>query len=332
MAVSRMRFACASLSALAVLSGVFVFHGCSTSSTRAGGADYTVERDVVFTPPEWPQPLSADVYMPRGEGPFPAVLLVHGGGWRRRDRSDMARLSERFAARGFVAVNTSYRFAPKYRFPAQLEDLRQVLRWMHENAAGHRLDPQRIGALGYSAGAHLVTLLATVSPGDELDESSDGRTLRPRAVVGGGTPTDLRKFKGGRLVPEFLGATQQENPAVFALASPIVHVTADDPPMFLYHGAWDALVPPSHAIDMKRALDAAGVRSELRIERGLGHMTAFALGRSAHDGAIAFLERELAAGPSMTSVSLTPIPDASVRARHVVLARPRSDAGTFNSD
>jgi len=244
----------------------------------------------------------------------------------------MARLSERFAARGFVAVNTSYRFAPKYRFPAQLEDLRQALRWMHENAALHRLDSTRIGALGYSAGAHLVTLLATVSPGDELDASSDGRTLRPKAVVGGGTPTDLRKFKGGRLVPEFLGATQQENPAVFALASPIVHVTPDDPPMFLYHGAWDALVPPSHAIDMKRALDAAGVRSELRIERGLGHMTTFALGRSAHAGAIAFLERELAAGPSRTSVSLTPIPDASVRARHVVLARPRSDAGTLIPD
>ena len=56
---------------------------------------------------------------------------------------------------------------------------------------------------------------------------------------------------------------------MFALASPIVHVTPDDPPMFLYHGAWDALVPPSHAIDMKRALDAAGVRSELRIERSV---------------------------------------------------------------
>ncbi len=316
MTVSRMSVVRASLSVLAVVGGFLAFHGCSTFSTRAGGGDYTVERDVVFTPPEWPQPLRADVYMPRGEGPFPAVLLVHGGGWRRRDRSDMARLSERFAARGFVAVNTSYRFAPKFRFPAQLEDLRQALRWMHENAARHRLDPHRIGALGYSAGAHLVTLLATVSPGDELDGSPDDRTLRPRAVVGGGTPTDLRKFKGGRLVPEFLGATQQENPAVFALASPIVHVTPDDPPMFLYHGAWDALVPPSHAIDMKRALDAAGVRSELRIERGLGHMTTFALGRSAHEGAIAFLERELGAGPLMTSVSLTPAPetrDASSR-------------------
>jgi acetyl esterase/lipase len=304
---------------MAVLGSFLAFHGCSTFSTRAGGGDYTVERDIVFTPPEWPQPLLADVYMPRGEGPFPAVLLVHGGGWRRRDRSDMARLSERLVARGFVAVNTSYRFAPTYQFPAQLEDLRQTLRWMHENSARYRLDSTRIGALGYSAGAHLVTLLATVSPGDELDVSPDGWSLRPRAVVGGGTPTDLRKFKGGRLVPEFLGATQQENPAVFALASPIVHVTADDPPMYLYHGAWDALVPASHAIDMKRALDAAGVRSELRIERGLGHMTTFALGRSAHEGAIAFLERELAVGPLMTSVSLTPTPearDASSRALH----------------
>jgi acetyl esterase/lipase len=280
-----------------IAGGMLAFHGCSTMSTRAV-ADYTVERNVVFTPRGWPQPLAADVYTPQGEGPFPAVLLVHGGGWRRRDRSDMTSLSERFAARGFVAMNTSYRFAPEYRFPAQLADLRQALRWLQANAARHRLDPSRIGALGYSAGAHLVTLLATVSPGDDLDVSLGGEALRPRAVVGGGTPTDLRKFKGGRLVPEFLGATFEENPSLFALASPIVHVTSDDPPMFLYHGGWDALVPPSHAIDLKHALDTAGVRSELHVLRGLGHMTTFALTRAVHEHAIAFLERELSPGPA----------------------------------
>lgn len=277
--------------------GMLAFHGCSTLPTRAL-ADYAVERDVVFTPKGWPEPLAADVYTPRGEGPFPAVLLVHGGGWRRRDRSDMTRLSERLVERGFVAMNTSYRFAPRYRFPAQLADLREALRWLHANAARLRLDPNRVGALGYSAGAHLVTLLATVSPGDELDQSLGGGSLRPRAVVGGGTPTDLRRFKGGRLVPEFLGATWEENPSVFALASPIVHVTPDDPPMFLYHGGWDALVPPSHAIDLSRALAAAGVHSELHVLRGFGHMTAFGLARSVHERAIAFLERELSRGPA----------------------------------
>jgi len=115
-----------------------------------------------------------------------------------------------------------------------------------------------------------------------------------QAVVAGGTPSDLRKFTGGRLVPQFLGAKLQEKPELFALASPIVHVTPGDAPMFLYHGGGDTLVDLSHAEDLKRALDEAKVRAELRVVPVLGHVLTFMLARGTEDEAMDFLAGVLA--------------------------------------
>lgn len=259
--------------------------------TAPAGAE--VVRDIVYTPPGWPEALAADLHLPDGPGPHPAVLVVHGGGWERRSRADMESIAERLAARGFVAMNVSYRFAPAHRFPAQLHDLQQALRWLRAAAPRYGVDAQRVGAFGYSAGGHLAALLGTVSAGDALDAPHGGLQTRLQAVVAGGAPSDLRKFSGGRLVPQFLGTTLQEKPELFALASPIVHVSHGDPPMFLYHGGGDALVDLSHAEDMKRALDAARVRAELRVVPLLGHVLTFLLARGTEDQAMDFLQVEL---------------------------------------
>jgi acetyl esterase/lipase len=252
-----------------------------------------VVRDVVYTPPGWPEALAADLHLPPHEGPRPAVLVVHGGGWERRTRADMDSIAARLAERGFVAMNVSYRFAPAYRFPAQLHDLQQALRWLRAAAPLYNVDPQRIGAFGYSAGGHLAALLGTVSTGDPLDAPHGGARTRLQAVVAGGAPTDLRKFPGGKLVPQFLGTTLQQDPALFALASPVAHVSRDDPPMFLYHGRGDRLVDASHSTDLKQALDAAGVRAELHEVPLLGHVATFLLARGAEERAFEFLENVL---------------------------------------
>ncbi len=259
---------------------------CSHSS-------HLLERNVTYTPAGWPQALAADIYAPQdaaqAAGLRPAVLLVHGGGWENRGRSDMDGVAERLAGRGFVVMNVAYRFAPSYRFPAPLHDLQHAMRWLRAYAAKYAVDPERIGAFGYSAGGHLAALLGTVSDGDALDQPYGGRETRVQAVVAGGAPLDLRKFTGGRLVPQFLGATLAENPALFATASPLVHVTREDAPMFLYHGGWDDLVDRSHSEDMKRALDQAGVHAELRIVPLLGHVATFLLARGTEAEAIEFL-------------------------------------------
>ncbi len=245
--------------------------------------DTTVEEDVRFSPPDWPQALYADVHRPQaGRDDHPAVLVVHGGGWEGRSRADMTTTARRLAGWGFVAVNIDHRFAPEYQFPAQLHDVQIALHWMHDHADELRIDPDRIGALGFSSGGHLVSLAAMVAgQGGELDRPHGGERARPVAVVSGGTPTDLRKFPGGELVPRFLGGRLEDIPEVFAAASPVAHVHADAPPVFLYHGGMDRLVPPDHATDFHAALAAEGVPTELYWMRLRGHVTAFLTSRTA---------------------------------------------------
>jgi len=261
--------------------------------THATRDAYTMQQNIVYTPVSWPQPLEADVYVPTSAGPFPGVLVIHGGGWAYGKRSHMNHIAERLAQRGYAVMNVSYRLAPAFQFPAQVQDLQQAVRWMRQNAATYRIDPARIGAFGYSAGGHLAELLGTISPGDGGDKKTLGPHMRIQAVVAGGARTDLRKVPSGQWVPQFLGTTLDKNPAVFAHASPIVHVSPDDPPMFLYHGGSDTLVNVSHARAMKQALDTAGIPAELHIAPGLGHTAAFASHDSAIEAGIAFLDRWL---------------------------------------
>lgn len=245
---------------------------------------YSVERNQVYTPEGWPQVLRADVYRPSAEGRRPAVLLIHGGGWEVPDRRhQMESIARRLAERGYVVVNATYRLAPAHQHPAPVEDLQQALSWMRERSAALSIDPARVATFGYSAGGHLAALLGSQVP-------------TVRAVVAGGAPTDLGKWRSGRLVVQYLGGARDDMPARYAAASPVAQIKPGHPPVFLYHGQADDLVPVDHSLDYKAALDRAGVRNELFLTRGLGHITAFLLDGPAVEAAIGFLDRELRGG------------------------------------
>lgn len=254
---------------------------------------YTVAKDVVFTPANWPQRLLADVYVPAGKGPFPAVLVIHGGGWEEGDREQVQSIAERVAERGYVVMNVTYRLSPAYRFPDAVYDVQQAARWLRAHASEYQVDATHVGAFGYSAGAHLAAMLGTISKGDILDKPYGGRETRMQAVVAGGTPTDLRKFPDSPLVLQFLNTTMRDKPEVFAQASPVTHVSKDDPPFFIYHGGIDMLVPVDQAEDLKVALDAVSVPAELYILRGREHLSAFFTDWGAVDAALDFLDRNL---------------------------------------
>lgn len=228
--------------------------------------------------------LLAEVNVPHGTGPFPAVLLVHGGGWVGGEPSDMAALARRLAQQGFVTVNIAYRLAPEHRHPAQADDLATALAWTRQQADALRVDPQRVGVWGYSAGAHLAALAAGRLPLKE----------RPQAVVAGGLPADLRRYPGSPLIAKLMGTSLEEDPQGWADASPLHHVDGDLPPVFLYHGSWDWVVGAVNARDMKAALDREQVPNELYLIRGYGHFAAFLWHRGAEDAAMAFLRRHLA--------------------------------------
>ncbi len=257
------------------------------SLPRYGGVQSEV---VTYSPEDWPTELRADLHYPEARGPHPAVLVVHGGGWERRSREDMTRIARRLARRGFVVMNVDHRFAPQFRFPAQLHDLQVAMHWLHDQAEELDLLPDGIGALGFSSGGHLVSLLAVVAgQGGELDTPHGGIRTRPAAVVAGGAPTDLRKYPGGTLVPQFLGGTQEEMPGKFTVASPVTHVHEKVPPFFFFHGGRDTLVPADHATDMIAALEQKGVHAELYLMRLRGHVSSFLTSRWAIEEGARFL-------------------------------------------
>lgn len=274
----------------AVTSGCAVTHtgGPDAPAPSPASMAFDVQRDIVFTPSDWVTPLKADVYRPRGDGPFPAVLVIHGGGWARGSRDEMAHICKKLAAKGFVAVNAEYRLAPAFHFPAPVQDLQQALRWMHDDASEQHIDARRIGVWGYSAGAHLAALLGVLSPGDP--NFAEG--LRVQAVVSGGTPVDLRRGASSSLIQQFIGKKLEEAPEAYQQASPIAYVSKDDPPMFLYHGGMDIIVKEVNATRMRDELAGVGVPAETYIVHGTGHIGAFFHG-GAIDAGIDFLQRYL---------------------------------------
>src|SRR5581483_11615346 len=102
-----------------------------------------------------------------GDGPFPAVVCIHGGGFRAGSRQGYDGLCLRLAQRGYVAVTASYRLAPQFQFPAAVHDVKAAVRWLRANAKKYHIDPERIGVTGGSAGGHLAQFLGVtggVSP------------------------------------------------------------------------------------------------------------------------------------------------------------------------
>lgn len=249
---------------------------------------------VVYTPADWPQALQAEVYQPKGDGPFPGMLLVHGGGWEGRHREDMDRLARYYTGRGYVVMNISYRFAPAAVYPAQVHDLQQAMHWLHREAGRLQLDRDRIAAFGYSAGAHLVSLMALAAgTGETVDQPWGGIETRPAAVIAGGAPMDLRKYRDGELVPQFLGGRIEEIPETFAAASPVTLVHGQAPPFFLFHGSRDSLVTIDHAEDFVAALRARDVPVELVPQAARGHILTFLTVGTALPDADRFLARHL---------------------------------------
>jgi len=184
------------------------------------------------------------------------------------DKRSTAHVAEAAAERGFAAFNVNYTLATPENpgFPRQLTELRAAVRWIRANAAQLNVDPDRIGALGASAGGHLVALLALGSDGP-LEEGS-----RIRAAVTWSAPTKLDSLRGwlGLAVQNLVGCLQLECPRREDAASPVTHVSPDDAPMMIVNGRRE-IVAASQARLLARRLGWIGVPHRLRIVPGADH-------------------------------------------------------------
>jgi acetyl esterase/lipase len=205
--------------------------------------------------------LLLDASVPKGSGPFPVAIIVHGGGWGSGDKQrDVAVLFEPLTQAHFAWFSINYRLAPEHRYPASIEDVDQAIRWVSAHAAQFKGDPRRIAVMGYSAGGHLACLAAM-------------RARRERnvaAVVGLAAPTDLvadaeRRNGLSNALKNLLDrqTLDDEVRAILGDISPINHVRSGLPPFLLIHGTADKSVPYSQSQNLQARLRAAGVPCEL---------------------------------------------------------------------
>lgn len=265
----------------------------------SAASDVNFEAGVEFANPA-DQHLQLDLARPAdGEGPFSAVVCIHGGGFRAGKREGWDNMCKDLAARGFVAVTVTYRLAPQFQFPAAVEDCKAAVRWLRINAAKYHVNPEKIGVLGDSAGGHLTQFLAVTGNVHDFDgDQNPGPSSAVQCAVSYYGPCDFTKSYGKSVdaaivLPMFLGGNLEQAHHRHILASPLYWVTPDAPPMLLLQGTDDKYVNYEQAVLMRDRLKAADVAVELLTLQGAGHGFKGDDLKRANSAAIEFLEKHL---------------------------------------
>lgn len=256
-----------------------------------------IVRDIVYVN-RAERPLCADVYVPEGERVIrPAIIWLHGGGWRFGSRRQTPDLARYFTVRGYVMVSIDYRLSKEALFPAAVEDVKTAIRWLKAAASDYGVDRNRIGLWGSSAGGHLGALAAATGAGLFEDDYYPGHSSSVAAVADIYGPSDFLQMdahrdptgkpsddvesiqlpKGSKTADAssmesmFLGAPIESRPDRVRAANPVTYVKAGLPPFLLLHGLADTAVPPHQSELLYDALVSVGNDVTLGLIHGLGH-------------------------------------------------------------
>jgi acetyl esterase/lipase len=262
--------------------------------------DVVFETGIEYTNPD-NQHLQLNLARPKaGDGPFPAVICIHGGGFRAGKRDGYDGLCIRLAQHGYVAMTVSYRLAPKYPFPAAIHDVKASVRWARANAAKYRIDPARIGVTGGSAGGHLAQFLGVTGDVKEFEGTGGNadQSSKVSCVVNVFGPSDFTKSYGksvdaAEVLPLFLGGNLETARPLHIRASPLNWVTPNAAPTLCIHGTEDKYVAHEQAVWLVDRLKAAGVEAELLTLPGAGHGFKGKDAETAEKALIAFFDKHL---------------------------------------
>ena len=244
-----------------------------------------IKRDLVFLAEERTEKL--DLYQPAGhtgKERLPAVVIIHGGGWGHGDKGRKREFisGTMLAKAGYVAISVNYETRKRRRWPNNLYDCKNAVRWLRVNAEKLGVDSDNIGVIGGSAGGHLALMVAYTTGDEKLssDELYPGVSDRVKACVDmygitnlltrkevddDGVPTG--KLKEHRLFSQ----TRDEAPGRWRRASPVNYVTSESPPTFVIHGTRDDVVDVDQSKELYKKLQEEGVESTLWLEEGAKH-------------------------------------------------------------
>lgn len=216
-----------------------------------------------------------DLYLPSGSSSLlPLVVWVCGGGWHTLIQQYGESMATGLADYGLAVASIEYRVSSEATFPAQIQDCKAAVRWLRAHADAYGLDVAHVGAMGDSAGGHLVELLGTTAglPDFEQDGVYPEQSSAVQAVCSVYGPSDLADLStAGDAVANLLGASPAEHPELAAWGSPIHYVGPQTAPHLLLHGDADTLVPVRHSLCFAEALRKHGVEVGLHIIQGAGH-------------------------------------------------------------
>jgi len=241
-----------------------------------------------------------DFFRPADSSVHPAILFVHGGGFRAGSRKGYTQQCIRLAQLGYVTATADYRLAPKAPFPAAVYDVKAAVRYLRANAARLSLDPQKIGATGGSAGGHLVLFLGVTGNIPEFEGTGPNReqSSRVQCVVSMFGPSDFTKSYGrsvdaAEVLPLFLGGDLEHAREAHLRASPLYWVTPDAPPTLAIQGTKDRYVNYEQSVWIVDRLLSAGVPAEIETIEGADHGFKGADAERAEKRMVGFFERYL---------------------------------------
>ena len=249
---------------LLILSGTQTVRA-QVSANAAAEQKFTVTSDVTYTTGAQ-GPLKADVYIPKGAGPFPGIVYIHGGGWKNGDRNQMVKLIKALAEEGYVGFTIEYDVDPVH-FPASFHQSLDAVKFFRTHAAEYRLDPARVGVAGSSAGGELAALVALDpeaapfdrAPTEAETKAGDQARIQAAVILNGVLDLTRQDETASTSVADYLGGKCSAMPRECKDASPQFHVHEGAPSFYVGHGTVDQSVPYAEAVAFTDALKAANV-------------------------------------------------------------------------
>jgi len=263
-------------------------------------ATVIADRDVAYTNVGGRQTM--DIIRPKevSDKPRPAVLLVHGGGFRAGTKEGYIALAVKLAEHGYVAATANYRLSPGNQFPAPVHDVKAAVRFLRANAGKYGIDTEHIGALGGSAGAHLVLMLGLTAGVAEFEGTGGHpeQSSAVQAVVDEYGPTDFtqsysKSVDAAEVLPMFLGGDLDHNRIDHIKSSPLSWVNPNAAPTLAMHGTADNYVAYEQSLWLVEKMIAAGATAELETMSGAGHGFKGADAARADERAIAWFDKYL---------------------------------------
>lgn len=269
---------------------LLIFKSCSKDedSTVTSTTEAQTVKDVTYATTSSAQKM--DIYVPAGKGPFPAVVLIHGGAFKAGDKAMEATNAAKLVANGYVAISINYRLSGEAVFPAAVHDCKAAVRFIRANAATYRINPNKIGSWGASSGGNLSAILGT-SGGDTYLEGTQGSNLTTsstvQATIDWFGPINFATMTSEALAlgfassynvnneSQYLGvdANSPANIAIVNKANPTTYIDANDPPFWIQVGNVDPLIPYTQSLNFYNSLKAVLGDSKVGYEliNGAGH-------------------------------------------------------------